>query len=319
MENQEHSFKQIHFTGNGGSLFSIYIVNAILTVITLGLYYPWAKAATLRYLYQETELEGSRFMFHGTGREMFLGFIKAIGIFAVLYAFLLWAAFTKNLALTYTAMGVFYVAIIILIPIAIHGSMKYRMSRSSWRSIHFGYRGDMKELLKKFVAGFFLTIITIGIYSAWFSINIRKYVIENIRFGSIRFHYTGKGSEYFILLLKGYFLTLITLGVYLFWFAKDLFNYYVENIKIEQDGKIIEIKSTVSGSGYFRLIMVNILIIIFSLGLATPWATVRTLRFVFSNILIGGDLDLDAIIQTEKAYKDATGEDVADMMDLGMI
>lgn len=319
METQESSIKQISFTGNGSSLFSIYIVNAILTVITLGLYYPWAKAATLRYLYQETELEGSRFTFHGTGKEMFLGFIKAVGIFVALYALLIWATLTKDQTILYTAVGVFYAGILILIPIAVHGSMKYRMSRSSWRGIHFGYRGELKELLKQFVTGFFLTVITIGIYSAWFTINIRKYIIENIRFGNIRFNYTGNGLDYFLIILKGYFLTILTLGIYLFWFAKDLFNYYVENIQIEQDGRIIEIESTVSGSGYFKLIIGNLLIIIFSLGLATPWATVRTLRFVYSNILINGELDLDSVNQTEKEYNDATGEDVADMMDLGMI
>ena len=318
MENQP-TIRQIYFYGNGGSLFGIYVVNAILTIITLGLYYPWAKAATLRYLYQETELENSRFTFHGTGKEMFLGFIKAVAIFAAFYGFLLYAIFTQEPTLILTAVGVFYAGLLVLIPIAIHGSMKYRMSRSSYRGIHFGYRGELMSLLQIFISGFFLSILTLGIYSAWFAINVRKYVLENVRFGSIKFHYTGKGSEFLLLVLKGYFLTLLTLGIYMFWFAKDMFNYYIDNIKLEQDGRIIELRSTATGGGYFGLIVVNLLIIVFSLGLATPWAIVRTLEFVFSNVLIEGELDLDAIEQTEKAYNDATGEDVADMMDIGLV
>jgi uncharacterized membrane protein YjgN (DUF898 family) len=318
LENQS-STKQIYFAGSGSSLFGIYIVNAILTVITLGLYYPWAKAATLRYLYQETELEGSRFTFHGTGKEMFFGFIKAVGIFIALYALLLWAIFTKDPMTLYTAFAVFYVALILLIPIAVHGSMRYRMAKSSWRGIHFGYRGSLNELLKIFVGGFILSIVTLGIYSAWFTMNVRKYVLENVRFGSIKFHYTGTGGDFFVLVLKGYFLTIITLGIYSFWFAKDLFNFYINNLKLEQDERLIELRSTATGGGFLGLIMVNILIVLFSLGLATPWATVRTLRFVFSNILIEGDLDLNSISQTEKAYSDATGEDVADMMDIGLV
>lgn len=318
MENQP-SIRQIRFTGSGKNLFGIYIVNAILTVVTLGLYYPWAKAATLRYLYQETELDGSRFTFHGTGKEMFKGFIKAVAIFGVLYGLLLWATFSEDPTMIFIAAGVFYVGIILLIPVAIHGSMRYKMSRSSWRSIHFGYRGDMKELLKLFVKGILLSIVTLGIYSVWLSINIRKYVIDNVRFGNIKFSYTGNGFDYFVILLQGYLLTIFTLGIYSFWFARDLFRFYVNNIKLEQDEKLIELESTATGGGYFRLLVGNLLIVIFTLGLGTSWATVRTLRFVFSNILIEGDLDLDAVSQTEKAYTDATGEDVADMMDIGLV
>lgn len=318
-ENKEFPVKQINFLGTGGNLFSIYIVNAILTAITLGFYYPWAKAATLTYIYAETELEGSRFRFHGTGKEMFKGYLKAVGIFAVIYALFIWASLSKDLTIIVSVFSLVYVALFILIPIAIHGSMKYRLSRSSYRSIHFGYRGKMVDLLKKFLKGIFLTIVTLGIYSPWFTISIRKYIIENIRFGNIKFRYLGKGTDYFMVIITGYFLTLITLGIYGFWFAKDLFNYYVNNIELEQDENTIILSSTASGSGYFRLIIGNIFIVIFSLGLATPWATVRTLRFVFSNVQIIGNLNLDNIKQTEKSYTDATGEDVLDMMDIGLV
>jgi uncharacterized membrane protein YjgN (DUF898 family) len=250
---------------------------------------------------------------------MFLGYIKAVGIFLVLYGLLIWAVISRDPILMYVGFGVFYLAILVLIPLAVHSSMKYRMSRTSWRAIHFGYRGDMVTLLKKFGLGFLFTVLTAGIYGAWFAINIRKYVIENIRFGNIKFYYTGNGSEYFILLLKGYILTVLTLGVYMFWFARDIFNYYIDNIKLEQDGRIVNLESTATGGGYFSLIMGNLLIVILSLGLATPWAMVRSLNFVYTNVLIEGDLDLNAIAQTEEAYNDATGEDVADMLDIGMI
>jgi len=73
------------YHGDGKSLFKIYIVNVLLSVITLGVYYPWAKAKLLAYHYSETELENSRFAFLGTGKEIFKGFVKALLIFAVWY------------------------------------------------------------------------------------------------------------------------------------------------------------------------------------------------------------------------------------------
>ena len=108
----------LNFHGKGGEYFSIVIVNWLLTVITIGLYYPWAKARQLQYLYGATELEGDRFTFHGTGKEMFKGFIKAILIFAIIYGgfFALAAAEMPILAVVYL-----YAGLIALIPLAMKG------------------------------------------------------------------------------------------------------------------------------------------------------------------------------------------------------
>ena len=70
-----HKFR---FNGEGGTYFGIVFINWVFTVLSLGLYYPWAKAKKLHYLYGETELADSRFSFTGTGAEMFKGFIKAV-------------------------------------------------------------------------------------------------------------------------------------------------------------------------------------------------------------------------------------------------
>jgi len=319
METDSIPSRQITFYGEGSKLFGIYIVNLLLIIVTLGLYYPWAKAAVLRYVYQETEFEGSRFSFHGTGREMFKGFIKAIGIFIGIYAILIGAMLTQNKVIISLGLLLFYAAILLLIPIAIHGALKYRLSRTSWRGIHFGYRGELKKFVEEFVIGGLLTIATIGIYSFWFTIKLRQYIFGNIRFGNIQFSYKGDGKDYFMLNLKGYFLSFVTLGVYFFWFVKDLFAYFIDNMEMHQDGQLIKFRSTATAGGYFSLIVGNIFIVLFTLGLGTPWATVRTIRFVVSNIVIEGILDVDAIQQTEMDYRDATGEDISDMIDIGLI
>lgn len=193
------------------------------------------------------------------------------------------------------------------------------MSRTSWRGIHFGYRGDLKTLMREFITGAFLSIITLGIYSSWFTIDLRKYIIGNIRFGNIKFSYHGKGDEYFWLNFKGVFLTYITLGIYFFWYAKNLFNYYVDNIRMEQDGREIRLQSQLTGGGYFVFMLTNLLLIVFTLGLASPWVTVRTLRFVFEHVVIEGDLDLNAIQQTEEEYKNATSEEMSDILNVDLV
>ncbi|MBK7964829.1 MAG: DUF898 domain-containing protein [Bacteroidetes bacterium] len=304
------------FVGTGGAYFGIAIVNIILKIFTLGLYYPWAKAKELQYLYGATSFDESRFEFHGTGAEMFKGFIKALIIFALIIG-----GFIAAMVMQMPILGfIWYIGgFMIILPIIIHGSYKYRMSRTSWRGIRFGYRGDRKEFTILFFKELFFTIISLGIYGSWMAINLRNYVLSNIRFGSAEFKYSGRGGEYFVLNLKGYFLTLITLGIYMFWWQKDLFNYYINNLTLHHKEGKIRLKSTASGGDFFGLIIVNLLIMIFTLGIGYPWILTRTLKFIFSKIEIVGNIDTDQLVQTEKEYTDATGEDMSDMLDLGFV
>lgn len=232
---------KLSFKGEGGNYFSIWIVNILLTVITLGLYYPWAKATEMRFFAQETELNNSRFQFHGTGKEMFIGFLKAIGIVILVYAIFLALIFMGGV---FAFLGILFLfgAIILLSPYAIHGSMRYRTSRTSWRGIHMGYRGDFKKFFTECIKGGILTIITLGIYSFWFTCQIRKYIISHVRFGNITFNWDGKGGTYFGIFLVGYLLTIVTLGIYSFWWIKDMYNFFVNNLSAEQDGRSISFK-----------------------------------------------------------------------------
>lgn len=306
----------IDFKGKGETYFGIIVINWILTAITLGFYYPWAKEKKLKYLYSETYLNGSPFEFHGTGKEMFIGFLKAIGIFITLYAILFVFIFLK---MPGTGLLLFYLGFFAILPIAIHGSYRYRMSRTSWRGIRFGYRGDRNELIINFFKWIGLTIITLGIYGSWLAMNLRKYIISNIRMGDIEMDYEGEGGEYFLLNIKGYFLTIFTLGIYMFWWQKELIEFYVLNLKMYKDDKSIDFTTSVTGGGIFKLTLVNILLMIFTLGLGYAWVQMRTLNYIISNIELDGNIDLDTIHQTEDNYKDATGEDIEDMLDMDFV
>ena len=49
------------FHGDGTEYFRIWIVNLLLTIVTLGIYSAWAKVRSKRYFYGNTELAGDRF------------------------------------------------------------------------------------------------------------------------------------------------------------------------------------------------------------------------------------------------------------------
>lgn len=316
METNNQNTYELKFKGTGGKLFSTLIVNWILTVITLGLYYPWAKVNLLKYMYESTTFNDEEFEFKGTGKEMFIGFLKVIVLFTafagILYVFLMSGMILVGII-------VFYLCLIAVIPLAIHGSYRYRLSRSSWRGIRFRYDGNRNIFILSFFKWIFFTIISFGIYGPWFTMNIRNYVVNNIRLGSLRFVYNGNGFDYFILILKGYLLSIITLGIYSFWWIKDLFAFSIENLSMEHEGKKINLRSTMTAGDVFKLIISSYLMLIFTLGIAYAWVVTRSLRIVYSKIEMQGDINLDHLVQQADNYNDAAGDDMSDFLNLDLI
>ncbi|GAO43458.1 YjgN family protein [Flavihumibacter petaseus] len=318
----EHRYYKLNFQGSGLELFRIKLVNLILTMLTLGLYYPWAKAKTLDYLYNQTYFEDSPFSFTGTGKEMFKGFIKAMLILLVFYAALIISMRFGEDHPGWFLTGVlcFYLLFIVMMPFILHGSYRYRMAKSNWRGIRFGYVGERKVLVGIFLKGFFLTLITFGIYGAWFQVNLRRYMLSNVRIGNANFVYDADGMDFFLLNIKGYFLTIFTLGIYWFWWQRDLYRFFVNNLRLEQgENKALFFNSRAEAVDFFELIVLNTLIVFLTLGLGTPWATTRTLNFVTRNMLINGYVAFDELEQAQEAYSDATGEEFSDLLDFGFI
>jgi uncharacterized membrane protein YjgN (DUF898 family) len=294
------------FHGKGGELFGQFLVNWLLTVITLGIYYPWAQASLKRYFYRNTEFAGHSFAFHGTGGEMFIGFIKSVLVLAGagVTAYLLAMATSPVAGIVF-----FYLLLAGLIPFAIVGSLQYTCSRSSWRNIHFSYHGTVGGMASTYFSGLFLTIITFGIYYPWFLASLEREITGHARFGrNVEFEYHGTGGDLFKKIIVGYLLTLVTLGVYSFWMIADLINYSYEQKHIHQNGRSAQFRSTLTGGGLLKLFLVDILLLVVTLGIATPWVVARNLSHAADNLFIEGNLDLDAIEAGDVAYATATGE-----------
>jgi uncharacterized membrane protein YjgN (DUF898 family) len=319
-ESPNSNEKELKYFGKGSEFAVIFFKNIILNFLTIGLYYPWAKVEQLKYFYQVTELNGSRFSFTGTGKEVFKGFIKVYLVFAILLTMFMIGSSTHNQTLLFVSLGLFYSIIILLIPFAIHGTLRYRSSRSAWSGIHFKYTGIRMEMFRLCLKGFLLTILTLGIYSSWFNVSIRKYALSHLKFGNLTFDFKGKGDELFWINLKLVLLMYITLGIYTIWYVQNLYKFYVENIRVYQNNNEVKFKLNITPGGIFGLVFTNFLLIIFTLGLATPWVTIRIFKYALENIIIEGDLDVENISQIGgDDYDDAAGDDFLDFLDIDLI
>lgn len=66
------------YDGQTGEVYKIWLLNLILSILTLGIYRFWGKARMRRYMTAGFSLGDDRFEYTGTGGELFWGFLKAL-------------------------------------------------------------------------------------------------------------------------------------------------------------------------------------------------------------------------------------------------
>jgi uncharacterized membrane protein YjgN (DUF898 family) len=311
---------KINYFGKGSEFALIFFKNLLLTVFTLGIYYPWAKVEILNYQYKNSELDQKKFQFHAKAKEVFIGYIKIYAFVVVFYLLILFVGYSQNKYLAISALGFFYLLFLLLIPFAIHGSVRYRAAKSSWKGIFFKYLGDRSELFWLCLKGIFLTIITLGIYGSWFMVDLRKYVTSHLRFGDLSFDFHGKGKSLFWIHVKFFILFYLTLGIYTFWYYRNLWRFYADNTTVTQNGKTQNLKLNMKPADVFELVFINALLFIFTLGIATPWIIIRTFKYLFRFTEVDGYLNTNTI-QHVKYYDfdDATGDSFMDFLDFDLL
>ena len=80
----------------------------------------------------------------------------------------------------------------------------------------------------------------------------------------------------------------------------------------------LSFKSTLRARDFFGLYITNIIAIVCTFGLATPWAQIRLARYRASKLQIVGDVDFDQFVGDKKAEMKATGEEIADFFDVDL-
>ena len=130
------------FTGTGGEYFRIWIVNLLLTVLTLGIYSAWAKVRRMRYFYGSTRLAGSAFEYHGKPLQILKGRLIAVGVVVVL------SVLTTIWPLT----NVLFVLLILFgTPWIIVKARTFHMRVSSYRNIRFNFQQEYGEAARIFI------------------------------------------------------------------------------------------------------------------------------------------------------------------------
>jgi uncharacterized membrane protein YjgN (DUF898 family) len=342
MQDQQQGFG---FTGTGEEYFRIWIVNLLLTIVTLGIYSAWAKVRRLQYFSRNTWLNGSSFDYHGTPMAILKGRLLAVGMFAA-----------YNIAVQTVPLLGLAIALLIaaIMPLLLVKSFRFRLSNTSYRGLRFGFFGSVKEAYMKFLALPFMTLFTLYLLGPFTHQRIKAYQHNNSRFGQTPFSFhAGAGGfykTYFLtfllfasvagaLFFAGYRLTqgitvpgagttnkneviLMAIGAYALlivagllivpFFVARLQNLIWNNTSLDAH----HFASTISARELTWIILTNFIGIILTLGLFKPFADIRMARYRLAHMaLLPGD-DLEAFLAGEQQKDGATGTETAEMFDV---
>ena len=148
---------RIRFTGSGSEFFRIWSVNLLLTLLTLTLYWPFARARRLKYFHEHTEVHGDALGFHGDPWKMFKGHLVLLVVGGA-YAACLY------LMPSYEWLGLVLMALVW--PLLWRASLGFRMRNSSWRGVRFDFEGALSQAYMVFVP-LFLPGIALNLLPLW--------------------------------------------------------------------------------------------------------------------------------------------------------
>ena len=151
----------LRFDGSGTEYFQIWIVNILLIIITLGLYYPWAKVRTKRYFYGSTSYENQPFEYHATGKQLFFSYLIAM-VLLITYLVL------QNLSPAIS--GVVFLVFLAALPWLIWKSLIFNMKMTSFANVRFQFNGSLGQSYLNYIGYPILLIAIASIVIALFNL-----------------------------------------------------------------------------------------------------------------------------------------------------
>lgn len=162
----------------------------VLKILTLGIYRFWAITNIRRYLWSNTFVDRDAFEYHGTGLQLFKGFLIALVILApvlALYQAVQFYLFAETPLAMLLLSLVFFLAIAVLWPVGLYRALAYRVGKTSWRGVRFRLDGSALGYAGRWLGAGLLMLVTLGLCWPMFYTATQNYIVGNLRFGSLSF------------------------------------------------------------------------------------------------------------------------------------
>lgn len=315
------------FNGNGFEFFRIWIVNILLSIVTLGIYSAWAKVRTQRYFYGNTRLADSSFEYLANPVAILKGRLIA---FACLVVYSVAQQVSVTLSLVMLAL------LLVALPWMLVRGLSFHTHNSAWRGVRFGFSGTYGGAAMAFVVWPLLGMLTLGLLVPLAAHRQQCFIADNSRFGTTRFELkVGVGAFYMaflvmlaIIIMGGLLGVLLSTAVplllpvsatlaYLLLFAfasVRLTNLTYNNLHLGAQ----RLRSRYSLGSYLMLMLGNLLGLVLTLGLFYPWARVRTARYAAEHTSLLAADDLDGFVAARKQEVSSLGGEMGEMFDVSV-
>lgn len=353
---QAHELK-LEFRGQAAEYFRLWAVNLCLTLLTLGIYSAWAKVRKKRYFYSHTTLDGTPFQYLGQPVPILKGRLVAVALFALYYladnfftailpyVLALGVALAPWVIVRSAAFNARYSA---------YRNMTFRFDGNYLGALKTLYWLGIIPLL---VAGTLFewwgnlyigaaAYLVAGLFFPWWIRRLKNFIVGHTRFGNVPGRFAATGRQFFriyaasslILLLAG-IVTAALFGTLLgnlkqssqaiLWASAPIYIGYVlafAYVQAHSSNLVwnhtrlgpLRFRSTLTGIGLMKLYIGNALGIVVSLGLLTPWAVMRTLKYRVDNMHVAQNDALSAFQGSGAETVLAAGGEVGELFDVDL-
>lgn len=357
------------FSGVPGEYFRIWIVNTFLSIITLGLWSPWAKIRKRRFFLRHTWVAGANFEYHAQPWPILRGRLIAGAAFIIYW-------FTGEINPRYAPWIALLVAV--LAPWLVVSSLRFNLCNTSYRNLRFSFDGTVMDGVKALwplalIAGLTVafpplfdptdferfdwklilpTLVLVASYpylhgafrllllnhsrfgnapiacgtriKAFYAIHFRGLIVgfgaslvagvlSAVIFGSVFSAWMAEltARSKWLMVILTLVMALPVASASLLWYAFTQTRFINATFNLTTVSTNVHVVSQIKTMPMAKLYMVNTLAVLFTLGLAIPWAAVRTakLRVETTALAIEGNLDdiiADAVVPASAATDAAT-------------
>jgi uncharacterized membrane protein YjgN (DUF898 family) len=328
------------FTGDAAAYFRIWIVSLCLSLLTLGVYSAWGKVRKRRYLQTHTRLDGDGLDYRASPLAILRGRVLAIlflGGFALATHFFPLAQ-----------LG-FLLLVGVLSPWIVVAAARFNAHNTTYRNVAFAFDGRVREAAGVILGGALIVVVSLGLAYPWYRMRRARFVAANHRYGVTPFSTHLDTGEFYLTYLIALVMfggvvaagigssmlgaiagkgagvapgvvagVLLTIAVYAAYIA--IYAYLrARTLNLIANGTTVgpvHLESTLRARTLAWIYISNVVAILLTLGLATPWATVRIARYRAQCLAARTDAPLATLSAGGSPGATATGSEVSDLFDV---
>lgn len=318
------------FRGDGLEYFKIWIVNILLSIVTLGIYSAWATVRNNRYFHSNLYLNDSNFRYLAKPLTILKGRVIAIAVFI--------AVGVANTMFPPVSI-IFMIVLVFAMPYLVNQSIAFSHRMSSYNNIRFRFEGSYWKAFMVLFVWPFLGFITLGILYPMAFLKINEYIVNNSAYGTQKFTFNATYSDYgkiflvclammlvlglpaFMIIkfmpslsvISSVLIFLLYAGGFLY-FTVQTTNLYYRSLALADHS----FESNMTIQGLVQVILTNLLLTIVTLGLYLPAAKVRATKYVCSCITMNASGSLDTFTAAEKENVSALAEELGQVFDFAV-